>query len=452
MNPKDPTDTMTQSPSQWTVMVYMAADNNLDRAALKDIAEMAKVGSTEKVHPVKSPKGGSKAAFHGVNILVQLDREADQKTRRFFITKGGGHWKDCVETFEEANTGNPQVLENFMHWAIKRYPARRYFLILWNHGGGWWEDPRRLACPPDRSIAYDDSSGGDALDNGELKAALSSIASKLGRPIDILGMDACLMNMVEVAYQLKDCVYVMVGSEEEEPFDGWPYDRVLQVIKNRPGRHPKTIGKEIVREYIKSYQGKEKEVTQSAIDLRRIDDVVRNLDCLSCELIRSINDDWVLGAITYSWEHSPKFFYKNYIDLYRFIKLLKGRCRNKRIKEKAVELLRSLRPGRKKAILYHRHLGRRMRHTHGMSIYFPRSFWRGILTHHGDAEPTEINEWLTSIYKADQSGCASDIPGTDILAIRRIEFFLLSVLSTESREINSVNSVAQANKVSGCEI
>ena len=84
--------------AKWTVMVYMAADNNLDRAALKDIAEIAKVGSTEKVHPVKSPKGGSKAAFHGVNILVQLDREADQKTRRFFITKCGGYWKDCLET------------------------------------------------------------------------------------------------------------------------------------------------------------------------------------------------------------------------------------------------------------------------------------------------------------------------------------------------------------------
>ena len=67
--------------AKWTVMVYMAADNNLDRAALKDIAEMAKVGSNEKV-----------------NILVQLDREADQKTRRFFITRGGGSWKDCFET------------------------------------------------------------------------------------------------------------------------------------------------------------------------------------------------------------------------------------------------------------------------------------------------------------------------------------------------------------------
>jgi hypothetical protein len=48
------------------VRVYMAGDNNLDGAALRDIAEMARVGSTKDVH-----------------ILVQLDRIEDQKTRRF---------------------------------------------------------------------------------------------------------------------------------------------------------------------------------------------------------------------------------------------------------------------------------------------------------------------------------------------------------------------------------
>ena len=160
--------------AKWTVMIYMAADNNLDRAALRDIAEMASVGSSRNV-----------------NIVVQLDRARDQKTRRLYITKNGGYLKDCIETFGETDTGDPKVLEDFIIWAVDRYPARWYFLILWNHGGGWWEDPRRLACPPDRSIAYDDSSGGDALDNKELKGVLSNITRKLGRPIDILGI--CLL-------------------------------------------------------------------------------------------------------------------------------------------------------------------------------------------------------------------------------------------------------------------
>jgi hypothetical protein len=112
--------------AKWTVMVYMAGDNNLDSASLRDISEMAKVGSSRKV-----------------NILVQLDRGKDLLTRRFYVTEGGGYEKDIVETFEETNTGDPKVLESFILWAIEKYPARRYFLILWNHEGGWWENGSR---------------------------------------------------------------------------------------------------------------------------------------------------------------------------------------------------------------------------------------------------------------------------------------------------------------------
>jgi hypothetical protein len=59
--------------AKWTVMIYMAGDNDLDPAALDDIAELARVGSSEDV-----------------NVLVQLDRDKDLMTRRFRITKDGG--------------------------------------------------------------------------------------------------------------------------------------------------------------------------------------------------------------------------------------------------------------------------------------------------------------------------------------------------------------------------
>jgi hypothetical protein len=104
---------------KWTFMVFIAGDNNLDPAALKDIAEMAKVGSSDDL-----------------NIIVQLDRANDRKTRRFYITQGGGYRKDCVEIFDETNTGDPQVLEDFILWGIEKYPASRYALVIWNHGGG----------------------------------------------------------------------------------------------------------------------------------------------------------------------------------------------------------------------------------------------------------------------------------------------------------------------------
>jgi hypothetical protein len=114
----------TDGQAKWTFLVYMAGDNNLDGAALRDIAEMAKAGSTKDVH-----------------VLVQLDRIEDQKTRRFRITQGGGFKKDCIETFSETNTGDP-------HKGRPRSPRRRrgpdHRAQAWQGSAGFPENRERM--------------------------------------------------------------------------------------------------------------------------------------------------------------------------------------------------------------------------------------------------------------------------------------------------------------------
>ena len=36
----------------------------------------------------------------------------------------------------------------------------------------------------------------------------------LGRKVDVVGVDACLMTTIEVAYQLRNHAQILVGSEE----------------------------------------------------------------------------------------------------------------------------------------------------------------------------------------------------------------------------------------------
>jgi hypothetical protein len=360
--------------AKWTVMAYMAGDNNLDGAALRVIDEMAKVGSTKDV-----------------NVLVQLDRIEDKLTRRFRITKGGGFEKDCIEQFGDTNTGDPQVLHDFIRWAVENYPADHYFLILWNHGSGWWEDAKSRAAAPQprtgtprrrpyqplfrppirnthRSICYDDTSGGDALDNQELKNVLIQATTLLGKKIDILGMDACLMNMVEVSWQLRDSVGCIVGSEIEEPFDGWPYTEILAYLTAKPTRDAAAIAKETVRRYIRSYKDKDETVTQSALDMNRIGEVMGKLDALSDVLIASL--DSASGLIEKAWDRSPKFYDQNYIDLACFARNLRKKT-HPAIKAKAEDLLASLKTGKDKPILCKGKIGREVNGTCGLSIYFP---------------------------------------------------------------------------------
>ena len=166
---------------------------------------------------------------------------------------------------------------------MSNYPAEHYMLVLWNHGAGWdyanlyQGDVFSGAAPPitrkkkplastrgggralrlahvraglsrtrralfsttvekavkTRGIAFDDQAQ-DFLDNIELKRVLLEIKKMLKRKIDILGMDACLMSMLEVAYQIKDSSDYQVGSEESEPGEGWPYDRVLKLLAAKP--------------------------------------------------------------------------------------------------------------------------------------------------------------------------------------------------------------------------
>jgi len=354
--------------AKWTFMVYMAGDNNLDGAALRDIAEMAKAGSTKDV-----------------NILVQLDRIEDQKTRRFRITPGGGFKKDCIETFSETNTGDPQILYSFCKWAVDNYPADRYALILWNHGSGWWEDAKsRAAVAPvrrphrplfrhafpqaHRSICYDDTSGGDALDNRELRVVLAGICALLGRKIDLLGMDACLMNMVEVAWQLRDSVQVIVGSEIEEPFDGWPYAEILSRFAARPRQDAAAFARWIVKSYLASYKGKGETVTQSALDLCRTAVVVTKIDALSGALLAALETD--AKPVASAWKNSPRFYDDNYIDLLCFAKNLR-RSPGPDLQAKAEALIAALKPGERRLILSQGKIGRDVRGTGGLSIYFP---------------------------------------------------------------------------------
>ena len=104
---------------KWTVMVWMAGDNNLEEFGDKDIAEMKRVGSNDDI-----------------NVVVQLDAMRDDNTRRYFVREGGRPDEDVVEELGETNTGDPAVATDFFRWAIDRYPADRLLGVIWNHGAG----------------------------------------------------------------------------------------------------------------------------------------------------------------------------------------------------------------------------------------------------------------------------------------------------------------------------
>src|SRR5262245_27891382 len=206
--------------AKWTVMVYVAGYNNLSTFAGLDLAEMRKVGSGDEL-----------------KIAVFVKRLEQQAAHRIIVGKDGKNEQHEV-LGDKVDSGSPQTLFDFIRWARKKAPAERYALVIWNHGSGWdpldFDDlyshvksagisPREfgvratsqlgrslfsttlektLTLPNARlrAIASDDGSG-HSLDTLELGEVLAKARKELGRPLDLLGMDACLMSCLEVTFQ-----------------------------------------------------------------------------------------------------------------------------------------------------------------------------------------------------------------------------------------------------------
>ena len=293
--------------ADWTILVYMAGDNDLDDFGGDDLAEMKKVGSSDRI-----------------NILVQRDTAAaGVPTRRYRVTKGANAEDDVVQRIGETNTGDPKVLADFLKWGRVEYPAKHTMAVLWNHGAGWddtdiyAEAKRRGLNPPPsrpssgaglrrsgvrgrpmlpggfikrsaakkrfrgpffltafqlekvggkrRAIAFDDDAQ-DFLDSVEMKKVFQAEAKAAKRKFDVIGMDACLMSMVETGLQVAQAGEVFCGSQEVEPGEGWPYDRILKALAAKPEMDGRELAALIVKEFVGSYS-KRQAVTQSAFDL-----------------------------------------------------------------------------------------------------------------------------------------------------------------------------------------
>lgn len=378
--------------AQWTFMVYVAGFNNLSDFATKDLDEMRKVGSGDDVTVVV--------------FIKQLDRAA---ARYIVVGKDGEH--ERVEEIGEADSGDPQTLIDFVRWVGVNAPADRYALVVWNHGSGWQPDdldqlyaevraergdtgvsPRELGIRStqelarsvfsttvkeiltlptsgDRGIASDDGSG-HSLDTVEFGRVLALASEALGGPLAVLGMDACLMSAFEVAYQARAHVGTVVGSEELEPGDGWPYTEILTDLAANPAMSGDELGAVIVRRYVESYLDREDQwpVTQSAVSTAHLEDFAGVVDELAGVMTQSFGTIAQAAKITRAQARSVSFT-GQLVDLRTFARALLVDDVDPKITDAAQRVIDALEPGA--YIVAEDHRGPTVEGCGGVTLYFP---------------------------------------------------------------------------------
>ena len=374
----------------WTFLVYMAGDNNLEAFGRPDLMEMKQVGSTTRVA-----------------VVAQFDDLQQRAAQRYYLRRDTSLEEDRLPSDGgEINTGDPRELVYFLAWGMNTYPAKRYALVLWNHGSGWKEDdiystikvsamrgPGSMAAVGSliremigsggrstlfaptlesivaRGIAYDDSSR-DFLDNAELKRALGCALLAVGvERLDVVGFDACLMSMLEVAYQLRNDAHYLVGSQETEPGEGWPYHEVLRALVDRPQMGGADLAANIVEAYARGFGGNAA-ITQSALSLDRLKEVVLALD----ELCAYALDQLPACELALGWaaRRAQKYTDPDYKDLYDFCRLLAERTNLPDLQARARTVMERIAPpGAERFVRAEAHQGAKLADSHGVSIYFP---------------------------------------------------------------------------------
>lgn len=400
----------------WTVMVYFSADNDLQDEAFNNLSQMVEVGGSDNVH-----------------VLAQIYSREGIPTRRYFMR--GPNDAVATDVEGETNVGSVDDLLDFVSWSrSEEHRAKNYLIVLWGHANGIFDDEDDVGTakaklrarskqggeaegfrqPLDRST----STPGDvdnALTSFELKEAFERIQQMLGQKVAILGMDACLMSMAEIAKQVSGSVGLMVASEEVIPDKSWPYDRILQKLvgtaKTGPVQ-PEELARLIVDEYISCYQGAEDPVTLSACRLEKMDDLAGALDELGRALTDLLKDEKLRKAVSKARRQTQMFLFREYVDLFDFCERLRETLQEERYRSD--QLLANGEEAKRAAEEIMDVIGRNggatsdfvlhcgstsgqggiLERAHGVSIYFPP-----LPSTYADLELSEHTHWNNFVHE-----------------------------------------------------
>jgi Clostripain family len=231
-----------------TVMMYICGTDLESQGgmATADLNEMLYAEDSEKVNVIVETGGTSRWR----NSVI-----SSTTNQRYRVTSDG------LELLEQ-NLGkrsmvDPATLSDFIQYSKMKYPADRYILVLWDHGGGSLT-----------GYGYDQNFAKDSMTLDEIGTALKNG----GCTFDTIGFDACLMATLETAIVLEPYADYMIASEETEPGIGWYYTGWLSALSANTSIPTTLLGKKVIDDYLAQVKAQvpQSQATLSLIDLAEL--------------------------------------------------------------------------------------------------------------------------------------------------------------------------------------
>jgi hypothetical protein len=200
----------------WTVMVYLDADNSLE-----------KLGPTDFVNELCNPGSGA-----NVNVVALFDRGTVRDssyggwtdTKLFYCTAGQTPTAaNQVADWGERDMGSAQTLTDFIRYCKANYPAQHYVLCFWDHGDMWY---------PGYYIVRDDTGTNGKADSLDMDKQAAAFAAAGG--VDVIASDQCQMQMVENLSVWAPYAKAAVASEDTVNNTGLNYGTMAANLQATP--------------------------------------------------------------------------------------------------------------------------------------------------------------------------------------------------------------------------
>ena len=208
------------SKKEWTVIMYLNGSNEMAIEMENTFKQLCKINKSNVNIVIQL----SKAPIDLVRTIRQDDSSYAEDwtgTRRYSIINGN---LEIVQSNEYINMADYRNLYDFIKWAANKFPAKRYMVSISGHGF--------------IVASLSDLCGKEPYIMGmyEMCTAINNLKNIID--IDILILDICNMNTIELIYELgKEKVnvvkYIMTYINNG-PLEGMDYNYIIQKIDDEP--------------------------------------------------------------------------------------------------------------------------------------------------------------------------------------------------------------------------
>lgn len=379
--------------AEWTIMIFMAGDNNLADDCVNALRNLQQVKTRDTVHVVAQfdpsdtristqrivinrkdkkavlpaavvPDSPSTLAQDSVKIEQGSIPFDDQRPRQ------AGDEIDPGET----DTADPKTLFDFISWSQEKFPAKHYLLVFAGHASGIQE-----------GYLLKDENPAHAMTLQGLKQVLAAVKTKLPIHLDILGMDSCLMSMVEICYELKDLNLVdyFVSSQSMTPNPGWPYSQIVESLIQAGGdldgnRLAPIIVNKYVNSYVENAVNSGLATDLSALKVSASGTVADRIRELATAIKGKLGDgpdtEFNKALIHAHWE-AQSYNGELFVDLGDFCELLEQHCNDEGVMNACGEVRKAI----NEMVVAACFCGIDYQYSNGVSIYFP---WSTIFSYY----------------------------------------------------------------------